>query len=295
MGKRIAMRYAMYPEITLMAKLIPLRQAAVQTASANSLTDQQVRDKDNNLLQQITLDEKIAQLSQLPGFPIPEFKENVSKTLEEILKQVGAGSILWVPDPKEINRVQHVAVEQSRMHIPVLFGLDVIHGYHTIFPAPIAMASSWDTKMVEDAQAVAAQEARAAGIQWTFAPMVDIARDARWGRMVEGAGEDPYLGAAIARAQVLGFQGKQLGATDRVLACVKHFAGYGAADGGRDYDSAYIPDVLLYNVYLPPFRAAAEAGAGGFISPFMGLNNVPGAGNPFFLQDVRRRGGGFPG
>jgi len=182
----------------------------------------------------MTLDEKIAQLSQLPGFPVPEFKENVSKTLEEILKQVGAGSVLWVSDPKEINRLQHVAVEQSRLHIPVLFGLDVIHGYHTIFPAPIAMASSWDTKMVEDAQAVAARESRAAGIQWTFAPMVDIARDARWGRMVEGAGEDPYLGAAMAQAQVLGFQGKQPGAPDRVLSGTSPFAGF---DSFRKYSS----------------------------------------------------------
>ena len=148
MGKRIALRCAMYFLITLLATVAHLGQAAGQASSTNSLTDQQVRDKANNLLQQMTLDEKIAQLSQLPGFPIPEFKENVSKTLEEILKHGGAGSILWVPDPKEINRLQHIAVEQSRLHIPVLFGLDVIHGYHTIFPAPIAMASSWDTKMV---------------------------------------------------------------------------------------------------------------------------------------------------
>jgi beta-glucosidase len=198
----------------------------------------------------MTLEEKVAQLSQLPGMKIPEFKEIIGRPMEEVLKQYGAGSILWVSDPKEINRLQHIAVEQTRLHIPVLFGLDVIHGYHTIFPAPIAMASSGDTKLVEEAQSVAAHEARAAGIQWTFAPMVDIARDARWGRMVEGAGEDPYLGAARARAQVLGFQGNQLGAPDRVLACVKHFAGYGAADGGRDYDSSYVPEEEMWNIYL---------------------------------------------
>src|SRR5258705_6417817 len=295
MGKRIALRCAMSSMITLLATVAQLGQAAGQTASANSLTDQQVRDKANNLLQQMTLDEKIAQLSQLPGFPIPEFKENVSKTLEEILKQVGAGSILWVPDPKEINRLQHVAVEQSRLHIPVLFGLDVIHGYHTIFPAPIAMASSWDTKMVEEAQAVAAREARAAGIQWTFAPMVDIARDARWGRMVEGAGEDPYLGAAIARAQVLGFQGKQPGPPDRVLACVKHFAGYGAAEGGRDYDSSYIPEEQMWNVYLPPFKAALDAGGGSLMSAYMDLNDVPASGNKWLLHDVLREAWKFQG
>ena len=294
MGRPIALRWCMDFAIAL-AVIGQLGQAAGQTALPNSLTDAQVRDKVSNLLRQMTLDEKIAQLSQLPGFPVPEFKENVSKPLEEILKQVGAGSVLWVSDPKEINRLQHVAVEQSRLHIPVLFGLDVIHGYHTIFPAPIAMASSWDTKMVEDAQAVAAREARAAGIQWTFAPMVDIARDARWGRMVEGAGEDPYLGAAMARAQVLGFQGKQPGAPDRVLACVKHFAGYGAAEGGRDYDSSYLPEDQLWNVYLPPFKAALDAGVGSLMSAYMDLNDVPASGNAWLLHDVLRESWKFQG
>jgi beta-glucosidase len=292
-GRRIAPRW--WIQILIALAVGQLGQAPAQTASANSPTDAQVRDKASNLLRQMTLDEKIAQLSQLPGFPVPEFKENISKTLEEILKQVGAGSVLWVSDPKEINRLQHVAVEQSRLHIPVLFGLDVIHGYHTIFPAPIAMASSWDTKMVEDAQAVAARESRAAGIQWTFAPMVDIARDARWGRMVEGAGEDPYLGSAMARAQVLGFQGKQPGAPDRVLACVKHFAGYGAAEGGRDYDSSYVPEEQLWNVYLPPFKAALDAGVGSLMSAYMDLNDVPASGNAWLLHDVLRESWKFQG
>jgi beta-glucosidase len=267
----------------------------VKAPWANPFTEVQVRDKATNLLRQMTLDEKIAQLSQLPGTDSAEFKENVKQPLEEILKQVGAGSILWISDPKEINRLQHVTVEQSRLHIPVLFGLDVIHGYHTIFPAPIAMASSWDPKMVEDAQAVAAQEARAVGIQWTFAPMVDIARDARWGRMVEGAGEDPYLGAAMARAQVVGFQGRQLGAPDRVLACAKHFAGYGAADGGRDYDSSYIPEEQMWNTYLPPFKAAIDAGAGSIMSAYMDLNDVPASGNRWLLHDVLRDSWNFRG
>jgi beta-glucosidase len=259
------------------------------------LTEGQIRDKAKNLLRQMTLEEKVAQLSQLPGTDSAEFKENVKQPVEEVLKQFGAGSVLWISDPKEINRLQHIAVEQSRLHIPVLFGLDVVHGYHTIFPAPIAMASSWDTKMVEDAQAVAAQESRAAGIQWTFAPMVDIARDARWGRMVEGAGEDPYLGAAMARAQVLGFQGKQLGAPDRVLACAKHFAGYGAADGGRDYDSSYISEEQMWNTYLPPFKVAIDAGAGSLMSAYMDLNDVPASGNPWLLHDVLRDSWNFQG
>ncbi len=242
----------------------------------------------------MTLEEKIAQLAQLPGFSIPEFKEQVGEP-EEIARKYGAGSVLWVSDPKEINRWQHIAVDESRLHIPILFGLDVIHGYHTIFPAPIAMASSWDPKMVEAAQTIAAREARAAGIAWTFGPMVDIARDARWGRMVEGAGEDPYLGSAMARAQVLGFQGSQLGGSDHVLACVKHYAGYGAADGGRDYDSSYIPEEEMWNVYLPPFKAAADAGVGSFMSAYMDLNDVPASGNRWLLHDVLRGAWNYKG
>ncbi len=274
--------------------------ASVHSAEANSswvnpLSDAQIHDKATALLRQMTLDEKIAQLSQLPGIEVPEFKETVNQPMEEVLKQRGAGSILWVSDPKEINRLQHVAVEQTRLHIPVLFGLDVIHGYHTIFPAPIAMASSWDPKVVEGAQTVAAQEARAAGIQWTFGPMVDIARDARWGRMMEGAGEDPFLGAAMARAQVLGFQGKNLGAPDHVLACAKHFAGYGAAEGGRDYDSSYIPEEQMWNTYLPPFKAAVDAGAGSLMSAYMDLNDVPASGNRWLLHDVLRDAWNFQG
>jgi beta-glucosidase len=263
--------------------------------AASPLKDAQVQDRANRLLRQMTLEQKVAQLSQLPGFPIPEFEKTVNKTPEEVIRQFGAGSVLWVSDPKEINRLQKVAVEQSPLHIPLLFGLDVINGYRTIFPAPIAMASSWDTKLVEAAQSVAAREARAAGIQWTFGPMLDIARDARWGRMVEGAGEDPYLGAAMARAQVLGFQGQRLGAPDHVLACVKHFAGYGAAEGGRDYDSAYISEDQLWNVYLPPFKAALDAGTGSVMSAYMDLNDVPASGNRWLLHDVLRETWGFKG
>jgi beta-glucosidase len=254
----------------------------------------QTRPNAQELLRQMTLEEKIAQLSQLPGFPIPEFREQVGNP-EDVIRKYGAGSVLWVSEPKDINRLQHIAVDESRLHIPILFGLDVIHGYHTIFPAPIAMASSWDPKLVESAQAVAAGEARAAGITWTFAPMLDIARDARWGRMVEGAGEDPYLGAAIARAQVLGFQGAQLGTPDRVLACAKHFAGYGAPDGGRDYDSSYIPEEQMWNTYLAPFKAAANAGVATFMSAYMDLNDVPATGNRWLLHDVLRDAWNYKG
>jgi beta-glucosidase len=205
------------------------------------------------LLQKMTLDEKIGQLTQIGGLAlIPD-----SLTPEQRVKNAQAGSILWLSDPASINHLQHIAVDGTRLHIPLLFGLDVIHGFKTVFPIPLAMAASWDPALVEKAQAVAARESRAAGINWTFAPMVDIARDPRWGRIIEGAGEDPYLGSAIAAAQVRGLQGEDLG-PDNVLACAKHFAGYGAADAGRDYESAYIPDDLLWNVYLPPFKAALD-------------------------------------
>jgi beta-glucosidase len=284
--------------VLLCLPMLFVQQGRGQTAlsPALSLTDAQVEQRANDLLGKMTLQEKIAQLSQLPGLDIPEFRETMpGQTVEGLIKQFGAGSVLWVSDPKEINRLQHVAVEQSRLHIPVLFGLDVIHGYHTIFPAPLAMASSWDTQLVEQVQAIAAQESRAAGIQWTFAPMVDIARDARWGRMIEGAGEDPYLGSAMARAQIRGFQGEQLGAPEHVLACVKHFAGYGAADGGRDYDSSYIPEELMWNVYLPPFKAAVDAGVGSVMSAYMDLNDVPASANRWLLTDVLRQSWKFKG
>lgn len=255
----------------------------------------QVESKANELLRQMTLEEKVAQLSQMPGFPVPEFMQQNGIKPEDAVRKYGAGSVLWVPDPKEINRWQHIAVDESRLHIPIIFGLDVIHGYHTIFPDPLAMASSWDPKMVEAAQSVAAREARASGITWTFGPMVDIARDARWGRMMEGAGEDPYLGAAMARAQVLGFQGEQLGGPDHVLASVKHFAGYGAAEGGRDYDASYVPEELMWNVYLRPFKAAVDAGAATVMSAYMDLNDIPASGNRWLLHDVLRDAWNFKG
>jgi beta-glucosidase len=250
---------------------------------------EQVTDRVNNLLQQMTLEEKIGQLTQV-GQYIPD-----TVPIDDRIRRGQVGSILWLSDPAEINRLQHMAVEQSRLHIPLLFGLDVIHGFRTIFPIPLALAASWDPGLVEKVQAVAAREASACGINWTFAPMVDIARDARWGRIIEGAGEDPFLGAAIARAQVRGFQGAEMGSPGHVLACAKHFAGYGAAEGGRDYDSAYIPEELLRNVYLPPFHAALEAGVGTFMSAYMDLNDVPATGNRFLLEQVLRREWNFRG
>jgi beta-glucosidase len=241
------------------------------------------------LLGQMTLDEKIGQMSQAPlNQPAPIAPETLAA-------QGKVGSFLFVTDPFRIDRLQHAAVEQSRLHIPLLFGFDVIHGFRTIYPVPIALAASWDPHVAERAQSMAAREASAAGVRWTFAPMVDIARDPRWGRMMEGAGEDPFLGSKMAAAQVRGFQGESPGSPDHILACVKHFAGYGAAVGGRDYEESNISDEQLWNVYFPPFHAALAAGAGSLMSAYMDLNGVPATGNHFLLHDVLRGDWHFQG
>ena len=274
--------------------LLCISLSAIIGASARAQTapfSADTKQKAQALLKQMTLDEKVGQLNQSSGIVL----EGIAKEKPDALIVQGrVGSVLWLYDVKEINRLQRLAIEKSRLHIPIIFGFDVIHGYRTVFPVPLAMASSWDPSVEEQAQHLAAQDTRAAGIQWTFTPMVDIARDARWGRIVEGAGEDPYLGSAMARAQVRGFQGAQLG-PDSVLACVKHFAGYGAADGGRDYDSSYVPEELMRNVYLLPFHAAEEAGAVTFMSAYMDLNDVPASGNPWLLTDILRKEWGFHG
>jgi beta-glucosidase len=238
----------------------------------------------------MSLEEKVGQLAQISGadfMPGPK--------AEELIRKGGAGSVLWLNDTQRFNDLQKIAVEESPSKIPLLFALDVIHGYRTIFPVPLAMASSWDPAVAEQSQAVAAKEARAAGLHWTFGPMLDIARDARWGRIVEGAGEDTFLGTAMAAAQVRGFQGTDLADPERVVACAKHFAGYGAADGGRDYDPVFLSEAQLRNVYFPPFQAAVKAGVGTFMSAYMDLNNVPASGNRWLLRDVLRGEWGFEG
>jgi beta-glucosidase len=239
----------------------------------------------------MTLEEKIGQLNLAAGVSLGGM---VTAASDDDIVHGRVGAILWLADPKEMNRMQHLAVEKSRLGIPLLFGLDVIHGYRTLFPIPLGMAASWDPGVEEQAQAFAGSEARSAGIRWTFTPMVDIARDARWGRIQEGAGEDPYLGAAMARAQVRGFQGTSLGPKS-LVACVKHFAGYGAAEGGRDYDASYVPEELMRNVYLVPFHAAVQEGVGSLMSAYMDLNDVPASGNRWLLTDVLRKDWGFRG
>jgi beta-glucosidase len=265
--------------------------ACISASAQSGPFSPEARQKAEALLKHMTLDEKVGQLNESSGIVMPGLSADKP---DDLIAKGGVGSILWLMNAPEINRLQHIAVEKSRLHIPIIFGFDVIHGYRTVFPVPLAMASSWDPSVEEQAQRVAAEDARAAGIEWTFTPMVDIARDARWGRIVEGAGEDPYLGSAMAQAQVRGFQGAKLD-SNSVMVCVKHFAGYGAADGGRDYDSSYIPEELLQNVYLVPFHAAVQAGAGGIMSAYMDLNDVPASGNHWLLTDVLRRQWGYQG
>jgi len=243
----------------------------------------------HELMGRMTLEEKLGQMTQIA------FQEEDSASRDEHTRKEEVGSFLFVTDPVEINRLQHIAVDQTRLHIPLIFGFDVIHGFSTIYPIPLALAASWDPAEAENAQRMAAREASAVGIRWTFAPMVDIARDPRWGRIMEGAGEDPYLGSRMAKAQVRGFQGDVIGSEDHIIASVKHFAGYGAADGGRDYDSSNISDEQLWNVYLPPFYAAVQAGAASVMSAYMDLNSVPATGNRFLLHDVLREKWGFKG
>jgi beta-glucosidase len=259
----------------------------------------------DELIAQMTPAEKAGQLTQYFYFRLPAGAEtepalgldvdSQPKMVESALREGAAGSLLFVTDPAEINRLQRLAIEGNRLGIPLLFGFDVIHGLRTILPVPIAMAASWDPETIERGQSVAAREARAVGIHWTFAPMVDIARDPRWGRIIEGAGEDPYLGAAVAAAQVRGFQGGELGGPDRIIAGPKHFAGYGAALGGRDYDEVNLSDSDLWNVYFPPFKSAVETGAGNVMTAYMGLNGIPATGNRWLFTEVLRETWGFDG
>ncbi len=238
----------------------------------------------DELIARMTLEEKLGQLQMLDG----EANGNFRPEHPEMIRKGLLGSTLNVRGAARTNELQRIALEQSRLKIPTLFAFDVIHGYRTVFPVPLGEASSWDPAAAERAASIAAAEASAAGVRWTFAPMVDIARDARWGRIVEGAGEDAFLGAAFARARVRGFQGADYSAPDKVVACAKHWVAYGAAEAGRDYNSTDISETTLREVYFPPFKAAVDAGVGTFMSAFNDLNGVPTSANPFTLTTVLR-------
>jgi beta-glucosidase len=261
------------------------------SACIPALADDAVERRIDALLARMTLAEKVGQLQQLDGLAEGDYRPEHP----ELARQGRLGSTLNVRGAVRTNALQKIAVEESRLGIPLLFGFDVIHGYRTVFPIPLGQAATWDPAAVERVAAVAAAEARAVGLHWTFAPMVDIARDPRWGRIAEGAGEDPYLASAMARAQVRGYQGDDPGAPGKLLACAKHWVAYGAAEAGRDYNTTDVSERALREIYFPPFKAALDAGVQTFMSAFNDIGGVPASANPFTLTRVLRGEWGFDG
>lgn len=259
-----------------------------------SAQQQSIDQKVNDLLKKMTIEEKIGQLNQYTGDNQATGPITINPNKQNEIKQGLIGSMLNVIGTKYTRGYQELAM-QSRLKIPLLFGQDVIHGYKTTFPLPLAEAASWDLEAIELAARVAATEASASGIHWTFAPMVDIGRDPRWGRVMEGAGEDTYLGSKIAYARVKGFQGTKLGDLNSVMACVKHFAAYGAGVGGRDYNSVDMSERMLLETYLPPFKAAVDAGAATFMNSFNDINGIPATGNAHLQRDILKGKWNFQG
>ncbi|HKW34108.1 MAG TPA: glycoside hydrolase family 3 N-terminal domain-containing protein [Candidatus Acidoferrum sp.] len=273
----------------------PFSEKATHSSSlATALSEPSVEKKVDELLHKMTLEEKVGQLVQYSAGQ-PTGPGTGRTDYDDMIRKGEVGALFNISTARQVNAFQRVAVEQSRLHIPLLFGLDVIHGFRTEFPVPLGLSSSWNPDLIQQTARVAAQEASASGIRWTFSPMVDIARDGRWGRMIEGSGEDPYLGSVIARAYVRGYQGTRLDAPDSIAACAKHFVGYGAAEGGRDYNSVEISEHTLRQFYLPPFHAAVEEGAATIMSAFNSLNAVPASANPFTLTQILRKEWGFQG
>lgn len=242
--------------------------------------DSDIESRVESLLSQMTMEEKLGQMNQLSPWDFEELAARVRKG--------EVGSILNVVNPEEINKIQKIAVEESRLGIPILVSRDVIHGYKTIFPIPLGQAATFNPQIAEDGARVAAIEASADGIRWTFAPMIDISRDPRWGRIAESCGEDPYLSSVMGAAMIKGYQGDSLNDPTAIAACAKHFVAYGAAEGGKDYNSTFIPERVLRNVYLPPFKAAVEAGCATFMTSFNDNDGVPSTANKFVLKDVLR-------
>jgi len=276
--------------------------AALTLASVSPLAAQEpppvtvASDADlDALLARMTTAEKLGQLVQRMGGRQRALNSRITDEELERVRRGEVGSYLHVAGAEPLRALQRVAVEESRLGVPLLFAMDVVHGYRTIFPVPLAMAASWDPDAAEAAARIAAVEASAAGLQWTFAPMVDVARDPRWGRIVEGAGEDPFLGSAFAAAQVRGFQGADLAAPDTIMAATKHFGAYGAAEGGRDYAGADISERALRETWLPPFEAAARAGTASYMTAFNALGGVPTTGNAALLREMLREEWGYGG
>ncbi|MBS1566628.1 MAG: beta-glucosidase, partial [Bacteroidetes bacterium] len=249
----------------------------------------------SSLMKKMTLEEKIGQLNLLtPGGGIATGAV-VSSDVEKKIRAGSVGGLFGVIGPEKIRQAQEIAVSNSRLHIPLLFGSDVIHGHKTTFPIPLGLSCSWDTALIRKSAQTAAVEATADGLSWVFSPMVDIARDPRWGRIAEGAGEDPFLGAQIAKAMVKGYQGDNLRKDNTVMACVKHFALYGAAESGRDYNTTDMSRIRMYQDYLPPYKAAIDAGAGSVMSSFNEIDGIPATGNRWLLTDLLRNQWGFKG
>lgn len=249
----------------------------------------------SNLMNRMTLDEKIGQLNLLtPGGGIATGAV-VSTDVEKKIREGKVGGLFGIIGVEKIKVAQGYAVTQSRLKIPLIFGSDIIHGYKTIFPIPLGLSCSWDMNLVERSARLAAMEATADGLCWNFSPMVDIARDPRWGRIAEGAGEDPYLGSQIAKAMVRGYQGNDLSKDNTLMACVKHFALYGASEAGRDYNTTDMSRVRMYNEYLPPYKAAVDAGVGSVMSSFNEIDGIPATGNKWLLNDLLRKQWGFKG
>lgn len=240
-----------------------------------------IENKVDSLLRQMTLEEKLGQMNQLSPWDFEELAARIRKG--------EVGSILNVVNPEEINKIQKIAVEESHLGIPILVARDVIHGYKTIFPIPLGQAATFNPEIAEQGARIAAIEASADGIRWTFAPMIDVSRDPRWGRIAESCGEDPYLNAVMGTAMIKGYQGDSLNDPTAIATCAKHFVAYGAAEGGRDYNSTFIPERVLRNVYLPPFKAAADAGCATFMTSFNDNDGVPSTANSFVLKDVLRK------
>ena len=258
-------------------------------------SDKVIEHKVDSVLKLMTLEEKIGQMNQLTGDGEVTGPITLAASYQEAIKKGQVGSMLNINGAAYTRKIQKIAVEQSRLGIPLIFGYDVIHGYKTIFPIPLGEAASFDLQSIEQSARVAAIEAAASGQHWTFAPMVDIARDPRWGRVMEGAGEDPYYGSLVATARVKGFQGENLADTSTIMACAKHFVAYGAAMSGRDYNTVDISNRTLYEVYLPPFKAALDAGVATFMSSFNELNGVPVTGNKEMIHDLLKGKWGFDG
>src|ERR1051325_2433171 len=270
-------------KLTCLLLLVLVFSSTLPVRVATSSPDR-LEQRVNALLARMTLQEKLGELQQLDGEANGNFRpEHLALARQGLL-----GSTLNVRGAQRTNQLQRIAVNESRLKIPLIFGFDVIHGYRTIFPIPLGEAATWDPAAVERSAAIAAAEARAAGVHWTFAPMVDIARDARWGRIAEGSGEDPYLGSAMAAARVRGFQGTDYSRADKIVACAKHWVAYGAVEAGRDYNTTDVSEHTLREVYFPPFKAAVDAGVGTFMSAFNDLNGVPASANPFTLTKVLR-------